>query len=79
MKDEYVYPRAQGQAPGMEMRDWFAGMAMQGLLAKYGTDIPVVEISVAAFVLADGMQTIREMSFEQICDLAEKGFNEEQD
>ena len=32
MKDDYVYPR--GNAPGMELRDWFAGMAMQGLVAR---------------------------------------------
>ena len=32
MKDDYVYPR--GNAPGMELRDWFAGMAMQANFMK---------------------------------------------
>lgn len=32
MKDDYVHPR--GQAPGMELRDWFAGMALCGMLAN---------------------------------------------
>ena len=36
MKDDYAFPRVTKlgeQAPGMELRDWFAGMALQGLLA----------------------------------------------
>lgn len=35
MKDDHVYPRQTdlGPRPGMELRDWFAGMALQGLLA----------------------------------------------
>ena len=36
MKDEYVYPRLQGQAPGMELRDWFAGLALQELIKGNG-------------------------------------------
>lgn len=35
-KDEYVYPR--GDAPGIDMRDWFAGMALQGLASKYWSE-----------------------------------------
>jgi hypothetical protein len=31
MKDDYVYPRQTdlGPRPGMELRDWFAGMVLQ--------------------------------------------------
>jgi hypothetical protein len=31
MKDKYVYPRKpmSGISPGMELRDWFAGMVLQ--------------------------------------------------
>ena len=36
MKDNYVYPR--GNAPGMELRDWFAGMAMQGIITRMPQD-----------------------------------------
>jgi hypothetical protein len=37
MKDDYAFPRVTqlGQmAPGMELRDWFAGMAINGILAN---------------------------------------------
>jgi hypothetical protein len=37
MKDDYAFPRVTqlGQmAPGMELRDWFASMALQGILAN---------------------------------------------
>jgi hypothetical protein len=36
MKDIYVYPRKtdQGESPGMELRDWFAGQAIVGLLSN---------------------------------------------
>ena len=47
MKDDYAFPRVTKlgeQAPGMELRDWFAGMALQGLIASSAhpnsTDIP---------------------------------------
>ena len=31
MKDKYVYPRpiSTSMSPGMELRDWFAGMVLQ--------------------------------------------------
>lgn len=37
-KDDYAFPRKNfGWAPGMELRDWFAGMALQGIMsAKMG-------------------------------------------
>lgn len=40
MKDNYVYPRQTdlGHTPGMELRDWFAGMALSGLLAEFMTE-----------------------------------------
>lgn len=31
MKDDYVFPRTSGGAPGMELRDWFAGMALSDI------------------------------------------------
>lgn len=37
LKDDYVYPRTTGlgqQAPGMELRDWFAGLALQGIMSR---------------------------------------------
>jgi len=33
MKDDYVFPRDRSGAPGIELRDWFAGQAAAGLLA----------------------------------------------
>ena len=36
MKDKYVYPRQTGigMSPGMELRDWFAGMVLQSACRK---------------------------------------------
>ena len=36
MKDKYVYPRpiSTSMSPGMELRDWFAGQAVIGLLSN---------------------------------------------
>lgn len=36
MKDPFAFPRVTQlgeRAPGMELQDWFAGMALQGLLS----------------------------------------------
>jgi len=40
MKDIYVHPRKtnQGESPGMELRDWFAGQAIIGLLSNHKYD-----------------------------------------
>lgn len=66
MKDDYVHPR--GQAPGMDMRDWFAGMAMQGFVARYGTDLSANETACVACTLADAMMHVREMNIDEIID-----------
>lgn len=29
MKDDFVFPRTSSGAPGMELRDWFAGQVLQ--------------------------------------------------
>lgn len=29
MKDDFVFPRTGSGAPGMELRDWFAGQVLQ--------------------------------------------------
>jgi hypothetical protein len=36
MKDKYVYPHVSdtGPRPGMELRDWFAGQVVIGLLSN---------------------------------------------
>jgi hypothetical protein len=37
MRDYHVFPRVTQlgqQAPGMELRDWFAGMALQGIISR---------------------------------------------
>lgn len=36
MKDKYVYPRpiSTSMSPGMELRDWFAGMVLQSACRK---------------------------------------------
>lgn len=38
-KDEKAFPITAGQqvySTGMDLRDWFAGQALQGLISKYG-------------------------------------------
>lgn len=78
MKDQYAFPHQPGTPPGMELRDWFAGMAMQAFVTRYGTDMPVAEIATAAFVVADGMETFREMTFDEICNFADNNFQKEE-
>ena len=66
MKDDYAFPRVTKlgeQAPGMELRDWFAGMALSGLVSKfwsggrdYVSDMDYVE---TAYILADEMIAVR--------------------
>tara|TARA_R110000868_G_scaffold102492_11_gene282231 strand:+ start:3420 stop:3644 length:225 start_codon:yes stop_codon:yes gene_type:complete len=66
MKDDYAFPRVTKlgeQAPGMELRDWFAGMALSGLVSKFWSDshdyvshMDYVEI---AYILADEMIAVR--------------------
>ena len=70
MKDKYVSPR--GQAPGMELRDWFAGMAMQGFVARYGVEGAPIFIAGNAYALADAMEKLSKLSFDEICDAVEK-------
>jgi hypothetical protein len=38
MKDKYVFPRVEGQAPGMELRDLLAGFALAGLTSGFLSD-----------------------------------------
>ena len=46
---------------GMTLRDWFAGMAMQGICAS-GPDISNPVIAAEAYALADAMIKQREAS-----------------
>jgi hypothetical protein len=62
MKDNYVFPRMTslgGQAPGMELRDWFAGMALQGYLATNDSDLRSDSVSQKAYEYADAMLAAR--------------------
>lgn len=79
MKDDYVNPRMQGQAPGMEMRDWFAGQAVQAFVNRYGTDISAAAAACAAFTIADAMMHFREMTFEEIAAFADEQFDDEEE
>lgn len=52
--------------PGMSLRDWYAGMALQGMCAYCGTNMlgghlgTDTEIGVKAFIIADAMIEARE-------------------
>lgn len=43
-----------GAAPGMTLRDWFAGMALQGICHGNG-DVPFDGLAMAAYLVADAM------------------------
>lgn len=58
MKDDFAFPRVTplGQmAPGMELRDWFAGMVAQGYLMHDNDsgDFGPEDIADAAYFMAD--------------------------
>lgn len=57
MKDKYVYPRQTGisMSPGMELRDWFAGMVLQSACR----DNSPYDAARAAYMFADAMMEIR--------------------
>lgn len=62
MKDNYAFPRVTKlgeQAPGMELRDWLAGMALAGRLADHTTDMYPRERATDAYKLADEMLAAR--------------------
>lgn len=54
-----AFPRPDGQlttgTPGMSLRDWFAGQAIQGLLASGPHDCTYDELSIEAFDVAEKM------------------------
>lgn len=62
MKDDYAFPRVTKlgeQAPGMELRDWFAGMAMQGYFAAQENWSYPLDIARVAYEYADAMLAAR--------------------
>jgi hypothetical protein len=66
MKDDYAFPRVTKlgeQAPGMELRDWFAGMALSGLVSKFWSDshdyVSHMDYVETAYILADEMIAVR--------------------
>jgi hypothetical protein len=56
-----AFPRPMvAAAPGMTLRDWFAGQALQGLLASTKTS-DALTIAKDAYILADAMLRAREV------------------
>ena len=57
MKDKYVYPHAShtGPRPGMELRDWFAGMVLQAACQENSE----WEAARLSYAFADAMMEIR--------------------
>jgi hypothetical protein len=53
MSVEYAYPNELSL--GMTLRDYFAGQAMQGLLASYCPTITNSEMAQSAYRIADAM------------------------
>jgi hypothetical protein len=57
MKDKYVYPYVTdtGPRPGMELRDWFAGMVLQAACQENSE----WEAARLSYAFADAMMEIR--------------------
>jgi len=56
---EKIFDRLSGNyeisIPGMSLRDWLAGMAMQGIISASQGTVKDVKISSMAYVMADAM------------------------
>jgi len=65
MKDKYVYPHVSdtGPRPGMELRDWFAGQAIIGLISnpKYNAH-DTDGYAAVAYIVADELLHEREQN-----------------
>ena len=54
--------RQNNEQDGMTLRDWFAGMVLQGLCAHQ--TFPLAEVSTDAYEIADAMLVAREVTNE---------------
>ena len=65
MKDKYAYPTISnlGPRPGMELRDWFAGQALVGLMSnpKYNAH-DTDGYAAVAYIVADELLYQREQN-----------------
>lgn len=59
-----AFPRSANDcdngAPGMSLRDWFAGMAMQGSLSGRECALDAQMVGMASYAFADAMLKARE-------------------
>jgi len=55
MKSEPAFPLPCGGTTGLTKREWFAGMALQGVLAATKTAVSEGDYANVAFALADAM------------------------
>ena len=53
--NQMAFPCAEYEGEGLNKREWFAGMALQGLLAKHGLQYTAKENANDAVVLADAL------------------------
>jgi len=55
-----INERSSSVQTGMDLRDWFAGLAMQGILANEHTKPDSIIICKASYQMADEMMKARE-------------------
>ena len=57
---EYLYGENYRYPTGMSLRDWFAGMALQPIIASLTSPVPTEKVSEKAYEIADAMLKERE-------------------
>jgi hypothetical protein len=61
---QYGFVAPDGHTTGMSLRDWFAGMALQGLMAKTNVQYATAAIDArAAYETADAMIEARKKDY----------------
>jgi hypothetical protein len=63
MKDSYVHPRKtdQGESPGLEVRDLFAGLIIAACVSRDGLPNHPSLLAAISYALSDEMINVREL------------------
>jgi hypothetical protein len=72
MKDDYAFPRPTNHptAPGMELRDWFAGQIACASIANDGFPEHPGILTMIAYTMAEQMMRVRNMTLDELTEYA---------